>query len=138
MGKLDKRNKISKTPANPKQQRKLEIEHSLALSQKSTASMGKFDKKLDGDVKPRGVKRQKETSATGDVKREREAGLKLLDKVLSGNLGSSSSVKGTNAVNLRKAIHAVTSKPGASKRIREESKEAAFNKNKKQKRAGRK
>lgn len=38
--------------------RKGEIERSLAMTRASTASMGKFDRKLEGEKKPRGVKRK--------------------------------------------------------------------------------
>jgi regulator of ribosome biosynthesis len=39
-------------------ERKGEIERSLAMTRASTASMGKFDRKLEGEKKPRGVKRK--------------------------------------------------------------------------------
>ena len=39
-------------------QRKADIEKTLAVTRSSTASMGKFDKKLEGDKKLRGVKRK--------------------------------------------------------------------------------
>lgn len=38
--------------------RKTEIERTLATTRSSTASMGKFDKKLEGEKKLRGVKRK--------------------------------------------------------------------------------
>ena len=38
--------------------RKMEIEKTLATTKISTASMGKFDKRLDGEKKIRGVKRK--------------------------------------------------------------------------------
>lgn len=44
--------------ANPRQQRKEEIEKTLAVTRTSTASMGKFDKRLDGEKKLRGIKRK--------------------------------------------------------------------------------
>ena len=40
------------------QERKMEIEKTLATTKISTASMGKFDKRLDGEKKIRGVKRK--------------------------------------------------------------------------------
>ena len=40
--------------ANPRQ----EIEKTLAVTRTSTASMGKFDKRLDGEKKLRGIKRK--------------------------------------------------------------------------------
>ena len=44
--------------ASPRQERKMEIEKLLATTKISTASMGKFDKRLDGEKKIRGVKRK--------------------------------------------------------------------------------
>lgn len=43
---------------NERDQRKKEIDTSLATTRISTASMGKFDKKLEGEKKLRGVKRK--------------------------------------------------------------------------------
>ena len=43
---------------NPRQEKKQEIEKTLAAARISTASMGKFDKKLEGEKKVRGVKRK--------------------------------------------------------------------------------
>jgi regulator of ribosome biosynthesis len=43
---------------NEREERKHEIEKTLASTRASTASMGKFDKKLDGEKKLRGVKRK--------------------------------------------------------------------------------
>lgn len=42
----------------PNAQRKREIDRTLATTRMSTASMGKFDKKLDGEKKLKGVKRK--------------------------------------------------------------------------------
>jgi regulator of ribosome biosynthesis len=41
-----------------REQRKSEIERTLATTRASTASMGKFDKKLEGEKKLRGIKRK--------------------------------------------------------------------------------
>ena len=49
---------IGRAGANPRQERKMEIEKTLATTKISTASMGKFDKRLDGEKKIRGVKRK--------------------------------------------------------------------------------
>ena len=43
---------------NPRQEKKQEIEKTLVAARISTASMGKFDKKLEGEKKVRGVKRK--------------------------------------------------------------------------------
>jgi hypothetical protein len=50
--------------AGPRQERKMEIEKTLATTKISTASMGKFDKRLDGEKKIRGVKRKVERHFT--------------------------------------------------------------------------
>lgn len=44
--------------SGPREERKRDIEQTLATTRVSTASMGKFDKKLDGEKKLRGVKRK--------------------------------------------------------------------------------
>jgi regulator of ribosome biosynthesis len=41
-----------------KDQRKTEIDRALATTRVSTASMGRFDKKLEGEKKLKGVKRK--------------------------------------------------------------------------------
>lgn len=46
------------TASNPRDARKRDIEKTLATTRISTASMGKFDKKLEGEKKVRGVKRK--------------------------------------------------------------------------------
>lgn len=44
--------------APPQAQRKKEIDRTLATTRASTASMGRFDKKLEGEKKLKGVKRK--------------------------------------------------------------------------------
>jgi regulator of ribosome biosynthesis len=51
---------VARGAGNPRQERKMEIEKTLATTKVSTASMGKFDKRLDGEKKIRGVKRKVE------------------------------------------------------------------------------
>ena len=48
----------SSEQTNPREGRKREIERGLAQTRISTASMGRFDKQLEGEKKPRGVKRK--------------------------------------------------------------------------------
>ena len=45
-------------------ERTREIERTLATTRVSTASMGKFDRTLEGEKKPRGVKRKVRVHAT--------------------------------------------------------------------------
>ncbi|KAF7322445.1 Ribosome biogenesis regulatory protein [Mycena chlorophos] len=63
--------------ANP---RKAEIDKTLASSRVSTASMGKFDKKLDGEKKMRGVKRKFEPTEKS-LEEEKSASLALLSRM---------------------------------------------------------
>ena len=49
---------IARAAGSPRQERKMEIEKTLATTKISTASMGNFDKWLDGEKKIRGVKRK--------------------------------------------------------------------------------
>ena len=53
-----RRQNIARAGASPRQERKMEIEKTLATTKISTASMGKFDKRLDGEKKICGVKRK--------------------------------------------------------------------------------
>jgi regulator of ribosome biosynthesis len=46
------------TGVHPLSERKGEIERSLAMTRGSTASMGKFDRMLEGEKKLRGIKRK--------------------------------------------------------------------------------
>ena len=50
--------KTATTGVHPLSERKGEIERSLAMTRGSTASMGKFDRMLEGEKKPRGMKRK--------------------------------------------------------------------------------
>ena len=49
---------IARAAGIPRQERKMEIEKTLATTKISTASMGKFDKRLDGEKNIHGVKRK--------------------------------------------------------------------------------
>ncbi|RDB19864.1 Ribosome biogenesis regulatory [Hypsizygus marmoreus] len=68
------------TAANPRDARKKDIEKTLATTRISTASMGKFDKKLEGEKKIRGVKR-KFDPAESSVANEAQASLALLSRI---------------------------------------------------------
>lgn len=51
-------NARAQTTAGDREERKKDLEKTLATTRISTASMGRFDKKLDGEKKLRGVKRK--------------------------------------------------------------------------------
>jgi len=85
-------------------QRKAELDRTLLISKTATASMGKFDKKIEGEPKAKGVKRKFE--ANNDVKGENTAALDILKRVERGE--TSKSKKGgegqEGGVNYRKAV----------------------------------
>jgi regulator of ribosome biosynthesis len=58
MSENEKKRQQNIARAGPRQERKMEIEKTLATTKISTASMGKFDKRLDGEKKIHGVKRK--------------------------------------------------------------------------------
>ncbi|KAG6868764.1 hypothetical protein C0993_011033 [Termitomyces sp. T159_Od127] len=68
--------------ANPHDARKQEIEKTLATTRISTASMGKFDKKLEGEKKLRNVKRKFDPTEKSVVE-EAKASVALLSKMES-------------------------------------------------------
>lgn len=77
----------------PRARRRAELEADLLRARGSTASLGRFDTKLEGESKPRGVKRVFQPNEV-DAKQERAAQMQLLSKL----------DKGGPAMNMRKAI----------------------------------
>ncbi|KAJ6502166.1 ribosome biogenesis regulatory protein-domain-containing protein, partial [Mycena sanguinolenta] len=88
----------------PREVRKEEIDRTLATTRTSTASMGKFDKKLEGEKKARGVKRKFEPTER-PLEDEKNASLALISRM-------DSDAKKTrrepppeeNVLNVRKAV----------------------------------
>ncbi|KAF7363774.1 Ribosome biogenesis regulatory protein [Mycena sanguinolenta] len=88
----------------PREARKQEIDQTLATTRISTASMGKFDKKLEGEKKARGVKRKFEPTER-PLEDEKNASLALISRM-------DSDAKKTrreppteeNVLNVRKAV----------------------------------
>ncbi|KAI3616661.1 hypothetical protein WG66_011438 [Moniliophthora roreri] len=68
--------------AGAREERKGEIDRTLATSRVSTASMGKFDKKLEGEKKLQGVKRKFQPNEK-PVEQEKKASLALLSRMES-------------------------------------------------------
>ncbi len=68
-----------------REKRKKELERGLLISKTATASMGKFDKKIEGEPKVKGVKRKFEDNlATGGWGQERGKAMDVLKSVESG------------------------------------------------------
>ncbi|KAF9347211.1 Rhodanese- sulfurtransferase [Mortierella sp. NVP85] len=82
---------------NARAMKRKELENQILISKTATASAGKFDAALEGDLKPRGIKRQF-APTIGDVSREKAGNMSILDRVVGKN--------GEDLVNVRKAIRA--------------------------------
>ncbi|KAJ7632922.1 ribosome biogenesis regulatory protein-domain-containing protein [Roridomyces roridus] len=84
--------------------RKQEIERTMATTRISTASMGKFDKKLDGEKKVRGVKRKFDPTEK-PMEEEKSASLALLSRMGSdAKKTRREPAPEENVVNVRKAV----------------------------------
>jgi len=83
-------------------QRKKEIDTTLATTRISTASMGKFDKKLEGEKKLRGVKRKFDPTESNETKNS----LAIMSKLDGDSKRSKkeSARGGDDLLNVRKAI----------------------------------
>ncbi|GJJ10553.1 hypothetical protein Clacol_004780 [Clathrus columnatus] len=99
--------------ATPAEDRKRTIEKTLAVSRMSTASMGKFEKHLDGEKKLQGVKRKA-------TEQERKSALAIASKLD----GSSKKPKpgGDDVLNVRKAIRSLSKGKGSSALVRNSQK----------------
>lgn len=86
----------------PRAQKRARLEAQLHRAQTSTASMGRFDKSLEGEAKPKGQRRTFQPNEI-DPGRERAANLALLAKV--GGAGAD--------VNMRKAIKYASDSQGS-------------------------
>lgn len=60
--------------------RKAELERSMLVSKTATASLGRFDNKIEGEPKARGIKRKFEANV-GDFKSEKDSAMTILGKV---------------------------------------------------------
>ncbi|KAK7470321.1 Rhodanese-related sulfurtransferase [Stygiomarasmius scandens] len=91
--------------SNSRGERKQEIDRTLASSRISTASMGKFDKKLDGENKLRGVKRKFQPNEAS-IDAETKASLALLSKMESDSkkMRRDGPVPDESVLNVRKAV----------------------------------
>ncbi|KAG0052529.1 Rhodanese- sulfurtransferase [Gryganskiella cystojenkinii] len=83
---------------NVRSLKRKEIENQILISKNSTASAGKFDNVIKGDLKPKGIKRQFEPTVTADISKEKAGNMSILDRVVGKN--------GEDLVNVRKAIKA--------------------------------
>ncbi|KAG8986454.1 Rhodanese- sulfurtransferase [Tulasnella sp. JGI-2019a] len=96
---------------HPSTSRKEEVERTLARTKVSTASMGQFDRKLEGDKPPKGIKRKFEPAETTHDERDRSlAMIAKLDgrpvpkKVRTDPDSRKNGKKTADVLNVRKAI----------------------------------
>ncbi|PWN51293.1 RRS1-domain-containing protein, partial [Violaceomyces palustris] len=94
--------------AAARQKRKAELEADVLRSRASTASMGKFDKRLEGEGKAKGIKR-KFDPLEQDTGAERQASMALLSKLGTGPGGLKKKANSvgqgdSELVNTRKAV----------------------------------
>ncbi|KAJ2078476.1 Rhodanese- sulfurtransferase [Coemansia sp. RSA 988] len=90
---------MSEKRKNPQQMRKRELQKALVLSKSSTASLGKFDEKLEGEPKIKGLKRKFDplVAATG---KEKSKNMDILSRVAKGDTSAT-------VLNVRKAQRAI-------------------------------
>ncbi|KAJ2720763.1 Rhodanese- sulfurtransferase [Coemansia sp. Benny D115] len=91
----------------PHEMRKRELQKALVLSKQSTASMGKFDEKLKGEPKVKGLKR-KFDPLVGSTDQEKSKNMAILNRVNKGETSA-------NVLNVRKAQRAMNNAKRAAK-----------------------
>ncbi|KAI0060850.1 RRS1-domain-containing protein [Artomyces pyxidatus] len=93
----------SQGASTEREERKKDIDRTLATTRVSTASMGKFDKKLEGEKKLRGVKRKFEP-AERSIESEKKSNLALLSKLDGTHKKPRREGGGDDVLNVRKAV----------------------------------
>ncbi|WVN85678.1 uncharacterized protein L203_100827 [Cryptococcus depauperatus CBS 7841] len=91
-----------------RESRKSELNRSMLITKTSTASLGKFDQKIEGEPKAKGVKRRFEATVQGDYGDEKQRALGVLKRVERGEREGKRSKKGgegeEGGLNVRKAV----------------------------------
>ncbi|KAK7695367.1 hypothetical protein QCA50_000001 [Cerrena zonata] len=94
-------------------QRKRDIDHTVATTRVSTASMGRFDRKLEGEKPLKGVKR-KFDPAEVSADKEKSSNMAILSQLGREPGDKKSRKSGDNVVNVRKAVRAVSGGKGSA------------------------
>lgn len=92
--------------------RKAELERSMLVSKTSTASLGRFDRKIEGEPKAKGIKRKFEANV-GDYADEKATAMNLLNKLGTAERKKQPKKGGEGRegdLNLRKAVRHETRK----------------------------
>ncbi|WVR03022.1 hypothetical protein IAU60_000011 [Kwoniella sp. DSM 27419] len=91
-----------------REKRKNELERSMLISKTSTASLGRFDEKIQGEPKVKGVKRKFEPAVATDFSGEKDTAMGVLKRIESGVGKAKKTKKGgegeDGGVNVRKAV----------------------------------
>ncbi|KAH9943207.1 RRS1-domain-containing protein [Epithele typhae] len=92
------------------------IDRTLAVTRASTASMGKFDRTLEGEKKLKGIKRKFEPTETSaeNEKSQNLAILSKLDKNPSAKKSRTGESSGNDVLNVRKAIRSASRGRGSA------------------------
>ncbi|PWN36118.1 RRS1-domain-containing protein [Meira miltonrushii] len=86
-----------------REQQMAKLDVDVLRSRGSTASMGRFDKTLEGEQKEKGIKRKFEANEV-DASKERASHMALLNKMTNGTLAASKRNGDKDLVNVRKAV----------------------------------
>ncbi|KAH0445952.1 hypothetical protein IEQ34_025213 [Dendrobium chrysotoxum] len=86
-----------------REQRMAKLDIDVLRSRGSTASMGRFDKTLEGEQKEKGIKRKFEANEV-DASKERASHMALLNKMTNGTLATNKRNGDKDLVNVRKAV----------------------------------
>ncbi|EIN10845.1 RRS1-domain-containing protein [Punctularia strigosozonata HHB-11173 SS5] len=108
-----------------KEKRKVDIDRTLATTRISTASLGRFDKTLEGEKKLKGVKR-KFTPTESSAAEEKKASLALLSKLDSDarkkTRKDETDSGGSDVLNVRKAVRFASKGQGGAALGRQQAK----------------
>ncbi|KAF9809850.1 hypothetical protein IEO21_07211 [Rhodonia placenta] len=108
----------SATAPAPPQERKKQIDRTLATTRSSTASMGKFDRKLEGEKKLKGVKRKFDPTEVS-ASNEKSHNLAIFQGLDRGPTAKKSRSSGDDVLNVRKAIRSASKGKGSAALSRE-------------------
>ncbi|KAJ3551884.1 hypothetical protein NM688_g4452 [Phlebia brevispora] len=106
----------SSGPLVTKDQRKTDINRTLATTRVSTASMGRFDRALEGEKKLKGVKRKFEPTELSSTA-EKSQNMAILSKIEREPAARKS--KGDDVLNVRKAVRMASKGKGSAALARE-------------------
>ncbi|EPQ59177.1 RRS1-domain-containing protein [Gloeophyllum trabeum ATCC 11539] len=112
----------SSSQAPEREERKKDIDRTLATTRISTASMGRFDRQLEGEKKLKGVKRKFEPNERS-IEEEKKNSLAIISKLENESKRAKKEKSGGDEVlNVRKAIRSASGGKGSAALTRNSSK----------------